>query len=709
MDRRVWTTPAWLGRAGLAVRRLQQGMARGRVATLTLALTGLLGLEVSVFLLDAALPPDMSRAHRSSPVALDRRGAWLRALPVEDGRWRIRADLSRTDPLFLKRLVAIEDARFWLHPGVDPLAVLRAAGSAIAHGHPTSGASTLTMQTARLLEPRPRTFSAKLIEMVRAVQIEARLSKPEILALYLTLAPYGGNLEGVRAASLSYFGHEPESLTDGEQALLIALPQSPEARRPDRRPDSARAARRQVLDKMVRNRALTEVEAAEAEGDPLPGRSPFPSLAWHVAGELARAAPLSQASVLTTLEAGLQSRLEPLAASVARSQGPDATAAILVIDIKTRAVRAAVASGGLDRPGGWIDMTRAIRSPGSSLKPFIYGFAFDDGIAAPDTEIEDAPRRFADYQPENFDRVFHGKVTAREALSHSLNVPAVELLEKVGASSFEARLAAVDVRLVRPRRGVTEPGLAIALGGVGITLRDLATLYVGLGDGGVVKPLAWTIDDAKRRPRQGGRRLMRPEAATQVLDILRETPPPSGSTPAALTKGRPLMAFKTGTSYGFRDAVAAGVIGSDVIVVWTGRADGGARGGLTGRDAALPLLFDAADLLDAPAAAPRPIAPRSAPQALARLDQRLQGPRLIFPPDGSTVQVEAFGPASRGLVLAAGGEGLSWYVDGHPLAADPVSRRYVWKPRGPGFYRLSVIDANGLRAAAKVRVKGAMP
>lgn len=682
-----------------------EGASR-RVRIITLGLIGLLSAQVAVFALDALFPPDMMRAERSSPVTLDRRGAWLRALPVEDGRWRIRADLDRTDVTFTKRLVKIEDARFWLHPGVDPLAVIRAAGSAAASGRVSSGASTLTMQTARLLEPRPRTLPAKLIEMVRAVQLEARLSKREILALYLTLAPYGGNLEGVRAASLSYFGHEPETLTAGEQALLIALPQSPEARRPDRRPEAARAARQQVLDKMVRMSALTEVDAAEAQEEPLPGRAPFPALAWHVAGELARAAPDAQASVVSTIDAGLQSRLEPLAAQVARAQGPEATAAILVVEIETRAVRAAVGSGGLQRPGGWIDMTRAVRSPGSALKPFIYAFAFDDGIAAPDTQIDDAARRFGDYQPENFDRVFRGKVTAREALTNSLNVPAVELLDKVGPGAFEARVDAVGVNLVRPKAQTRSAGLALALGGVGITMRDLAVLYAALGDGGVAKPLAWTEVEAERRQRQGGRRLMRSEAAIQVLDILRETPPPAGSTPAALTRGRPVMAFKTGTSYGFRDAVAAGVVGPYVIVVWTGRADGGARGGLTGRDAALPLLFDTADLIDAPPSAPRPIAPRAAPEALAKLEQRNEGPRLIFPPNGSSVQVEAFGPTSRGLALAAGGENLSWYVSGEPLAADPVSGRVIWRPKGPGFFRITVVDGEGRKATARVRIKG---
>jgi penicillin-binding protein 1C len=680
--------------------------AGGVPRRIVIALIALLSLETAAFVLDAAFPPDMARAHRSSAVALDRRGAWLRALPVEDGRWRIRADLDRTDPQFVRRLIKIEDARFYLHPGVDPLSLVRATGSAIAHGRVTSGASTLSMQTARLLEPKPRNIGSKLIEMVRAVQLEARLSKRGLLALYLTLAPYGGNLEGVRAASLSYFGHEPETLTAGEQAMLIALPQSPESRRPDRRPEAARAARRAVLDKMIRAGVISEADAAEAEAEDLPARAPFPALAWHVAGELARAAPKSQASVETTLDARLQSRLEPLAAAAARAQGPDATAAIVVVEIKGRAVRAAVGSAGLTRPGGWIDMTLAERSPGSSLKPFIYAFAFESGLAAPDTEVDDSPRRFADYQPENFDRVFHGKVTVREALTNSLNVPAVATLEKVGAGNFEARLASAGVTLIRPVSARTEPGLAIALGGVGMTLRELALLYCALGDGGIAKPLAWTTEDAARIDADHGRRLVSAEAAGQVLDILRETPPPQGVTAAALVKGRPAMAYKTGTSYGFRDALAAGVIGRYVIIVWTGRADGGARGGLTGRDAALPLLFDAADLIDAPPSAPRPIAPKSAPQALAALERGGEGPRLIFPPDGATVQVEAFGPKSRGLVLAASGDGLEWYVGGQPLSPDPVSGRTVWRPRSAGFYRLMVVDGEGRRAKARVRVKG---
>ena len=685
---------------------LPPSRGKGDVRRLVLGLIAFLSFEVVALTLDTLFPPDLSRGERSSPVVLDHRGAWLRALPVENGRWRIRADLKRTDTSFVRRLIAIEDERFWRHDGVDPAAVVRAGGSALLRGRIVSGASTLSMQTARLLEPRSRTFGAKLVEMIRAVQLEVRYSKREILALYLTLAPYGGNLEGVRAASLSYFGHEPETLTLGEQALLIALPQSPEARRPDRRPTAARDARRLVLQRMVAADLATQAEADEADMEPLPGRAAFPARAWHAAGELARAAPTRQATVVSTLDATLQARLEPLAAAYAREQGADATAAIMVVEIEGRAVRALVGSGGLDRPGGWIDMTLALRSPGSALKPFIYAFAFDDGIAAPDTEMQDVQTRFNDYQPEDFDRVFRGAVTAREALSHSLNVPAVSLMERIGPAHFLARMQSAGVRLHLPDARTHAPGLALALGGEGITLRDMALLYCALGDEGLAKPLAWTEEDAARRRRSRGGRLIRPEAARQVLDILREAPPPKGRIPNALTLGGPGMAYKTGTSYGFRDAVAAGVVGGYVVIVWTGRADGGARGGFTGREAALPMLFDAADILSAPRAAPPRIAPRSAPAALATLERPDRGPNLIFPPDGATVQVDAFGPASRGLVLAAGGEGLTWYVGGQPLPVDPVSGRTLWRPAAPGFYELTVVDSQGREARAKVRIKG---
>jgi len=667
----------------------------------------LIGLSVGVSLLAAgwlvfAFTLPLGKLQRSSAVVLDRNGLWLSALPVEDGRWRLKADLDRIDPVFIRRLIALEDARFWWHPGVDPVAATRALASDLIARRVRSGGSTLAMQLARRLEPRPRTPGAKALEAVRALALEFRLSKRGVLAGYLTLAPYGGSLEGVRAASLAYFGHEPTSLTNAEQALLIAIPQAPEARRPDRHYGAALRARAQVLKRLVRKGLITAQAAHEAAAEPLPRRAPFPERAWTVAGDLARAATPSQPTILTTLDSRLQGRLETLAAQTGAAQGPESSAAIIVVDTATRGVRAIVSSAGRDRPGGWVDATEALRSPGSSLKPFIYAFAFEQGLAAPQTRLADAPVAFDGYEPENFDRTFHGDVTAGQALQYSLNVPAVALISRVGPEAFEARLNGVGARLVRPRAGLADPGLALALGGEGVTLRDIAMLYAALGDGGLAKPLAWTPEDVAR-DKLKGRRLVSAEAADQVLAILRESPPPPGRAPPALSVGAPKLAFKTGTSYGFRDAVAAGVGDGWTVVVWTGRPDGGVRPGMTGREAALPLLFQVFDLLESNAARAQTLDLQTPPPALTQLDNTRGGPQLLFPPDGAAVLVDGYGPNSRGLTLAARGDKLQWYVDGAPLTL--TNGQAIWRPESPGFYTVAAVDAEGRRAEARVRVR----
>jgi penicillin-binding protein 1C len=651
--------------------------------------------------LDAATLP-LGKLRRSSPVVLDHRGVWLRALPVEDGRWRLRADLERTDPVFIKRLIALEDRHFWLHPGVDPSAVARALASDLSAHRIRSGGSTLTMQLARRLEPRPRTFGAKTIEAARAVGLEARLGKKGVLAGYLTLAPYGGSLEGVRAASLAYFGHEPTTLTDAEQALLIAIPQAPELRRPDLHPAAARKARAHVLQRLAQRGLISAQAAKEAAAEPMPRRAVFPERAWAAAGEIARSASPDQPTVVSTLDARLQMRLDALAAQTGVGQGDQSSVGVVVVETRSRAVRALVSSAGRDRPGGWVDATRALRSPGSSLKPFIYAFAFEQGLAAPQTRLADAPLAFAGYEPENFDRTFHGEVTAGQALQYSLNVPAVAMLAKVGPDAFESRIESTGARLVRPRAGAADPGLAMALGGEGVTLRDLAMLYAALGDGGLSKPLVWTEADVRKNARNG-HRLVSADAADQVLAILRESPPPPGRAPPALSAGAPKLAFKTGTSYGFRDAVAAGVGDGWTVVVWTGRPDGGVRPGMTGREAALPLLFQVFDILEADAPPAQRLDPQSAPPALARFDNGRGGPQLLFPPDGASVMVDGYGPKSRGLELAARGEALRWYVDGAPIAE--ANGQVVWRPGFPGFYRITAIDAHGRQTTARVRIR----
>ena len=688
--------------------RKEEGARRRSPATgrLALACCAVLAAEVAVAALSLALPPPLEKLQHASPVVLDRRGAWLRALPVEHGRWRLRADLDGIDPSFLRRLVALEDARFYFHPGVDPVAALRAAAGDLRAGRIRSGGSTLDMQLARRLHPRPRTPAAKLIESLRALQLDAALGKRGVLAAYLTLTPYGGNLEGVRAASQAWFGHAPDHLDDAEQALLIALPQAPEARRPDRHPAAARSARTRVLARLERAGLISPSARTLAEAEPLPRRLVLPGLAWHASGELARAAPPRAPDVTSTIDAPLQAQLEAMARQTAEAQGPTTQVAILVVQVDDQAVRAAVGSAGLDRPGGWLDLTRALRSPGSALKPFIYAMAFEQGAAAPDTRVVDAPAVYGGYRPHDFDRAFRGEVTARQALQASLNVPAVKMLAAVGPSVFEQRLRSAGVVMARPKAGLADPSLALALGGEGLSLRSLATLYAALGDGGLAKSLAWTQAEATARARQPGVRLVSAAAAASVLDILRESPPPAGRASPHVAGATGAIAFKTGTSYGFRDAVAAGVGGGYAAAVWTGRADGGGRPGLTGREAALPLLFEVFDALHAPSAQPAPEALHQAPAALQQMpDAEEAPPRLIFPPDGARLQLDRFGPAGPGLVLSARGHGMRWYADGASLGADGATGQTVWRPKAPGFYHLEAVDAEGRRVGAHVRVE----
>lgn len=679
--------------------RLRLGLLVGALALALVALAGL----------DLAFPPPLERGREVSVVVADRRGAPLRAFPIAQGRWRLEADLDRTDPAFLAALLAVEDKRFWSHWGVDPAALLRAAGSALTAGRVVSGGSTITMQTARLLEPRPRNLGSKLVEMARALQIERRLSKREILELYLTLAPYGGNLEGLRAASLAYFGREPERLTPEQIALLIALPQAPEARRPDRRPELARAAAARILDRLAALGLLDADLAREAKAAPAPGRRPFPGLAWQAAERLAGRAKAG-GEIRATLDAGLQAELEALARERAFAAGEDVQLALIVVDLAERAVRAAVGSADRGRPGGWMDLLHQPRSPGSTLKPFIYGLAFDDGLAAPGTRIDDLPKRFASYQPENFDRRFHGEVTVAEALQHSLNVPAVLALNAVGPERFAAALSFAGAPPVLPPTGEEGVGLALALGGAGFTVAEIAGLYAALGDGGRARPLAWTEDSAQASPAPVA--LMSAESAEEVLAILRRAPTPQGRAPAALTSAAPRIAFKTGTSYGFRDAWAAGVGEGLAIVVWMGRADAAPRPGETGRAAALPVLFEAFDRAALRLAAPpsnlaRPEPKSPALGALSRFREEVAGPEILFPPDGAQVWADGFGSEARGFVLAARGRAaMAWYVDGAPAPKDAAGAA-IWRPQGPGFYVIKAVDAQGRSASVRVRALGA--
>ncbi len=687
------------------------GRWRRRSRRAAASLVAALGLLV---VLDLLLPPPLHRAATLSQWVTDRDGRPLRAFPTPQGRWRFPADIERIDPVFLEALIAVEDRRFHRHPGVDPVGLFRAAVTSARAGRIVSGGSTITMQTARLLEPRKRTLGAKLIEIIRALQIERRLSKREILELYLTLAPYGGNLEGVRAASWAYFGREPDRLSDDQIALLIALPQAPESRRPDRRILGAAAGRAAILEKLVRIGALSAGRAAEADGAPLPlQRNAFPARAWHASAAAREGA--GPGDIRTSLDARLQAELESLLAARAAEAGPAVQMAALVVDIPSRGVRAAVGSAGRERPGGWLDLTAQARSPGSTLKPFIYAMAFDDGLATPATRISDLPKRFDAYQPENFDRSFRGEVRISEALQHSLNVPAVLALAEVGPERFAAELTLAGTPPRITGSALRDPGLALALGGAGMTAQELAVLYAALGDGGRAKPLAWRAAEEVQGAGSPGHRLLAPASADTVLAILRNTPTPTGRMPGRLTAAAPQVAFKTGTSYGFRDAWAAGVAGDLALIVWVGRADGAPRPGETGRSSALPILFELADraqrhlVIADPGAARIASRPeRMARGPLMRFEDEAAPPAILFPPAGAELWAGMVdGRAPRAFVLSGRGEGpLDWYVDGTPVARDAAGAP-VWSPDRAGFYAVTAVDRAGRQARVRVRVIGA--
>ncbi|WP_284178710.1 penicillin-binding protein 1C [Rhabdaerophilum sp. SD176] len=687
---------------------------RRRLAVAAGGLALLASLPLGFALYARGLPPlDLDALKERSTIVVDRNGKLLRPFVMADGRWRMPVSAAEVDPRFLTMLIAYEDQRFHQHGGVDPLALVRAGWQWLARGRIVSGGSTLSMQVARLVEPREaRTLGAKLRQMARAIELERRVGKGGILDLYLSLAPYGGNLEGLRAASLAYFGKEPTRLSNAEAALLVALPQAPESRRPDRFPQRAEAARRRVIERMRSQNTLAEAELARAESEPVPERRrPFPHLAAHRAETLVAADPARRRHE-TTLERDWQVVLERLALERAEAQGPKVSVAIVVVENETGQVRASV--GGADyfnaaRWGG-IDLTRASRSPGSALKPFIYALAFENGLAHPETMLEDRPQRFGTYAPDNFDYAFQGMVTARQALQMSLNLPAVELLQLVGAQRFISRLRQAGAVVETPDESA--PGLAIGLGGLGISLQDLTMLYAGLARGGVMLPSTERQAQGQGLPS----RFVGPVPAWYVGDILLGAPPPDNALQARI-------AYKTGTSYGYRDAWAVGFDRKHTIGIWVGQADNGAVPGLIGRKVAAPVLFDAfarIGLSSGPMPRPREAlvaSNASLPPPLRHIRQDIpktallgsrQALQIAFPPDGAAIDTRAERADARPSVMVKIAGGLPPFtllLNGEPVGGQRLRREIEIGPEGLGFAQISVIDATGATERVTIRLQ----
>ena len=633
---------------------------------------------------------------------LDRDGDLLRAYQVDDGRWRLAAGVADVDDTYLRMLVAYEDKRFFEHPGVDLIAVARAGAQALRYQRMVSGASTLTMQTARLLEDSGTgKWDGKLRQARLALALERKLSKHDILNLYLQRAPFGGNLEGVRAASLAYFGKEPRRLTPSQSALLVALPQAPEARRPDRNAVAAHKARDRVLARMQSAGVVDGETVRAAMSEPSPTvRLPFPLVAPHLADRtLARVAGLQ---IKTSIDGAFQRSLEHLAKQAVRGKDDQLSIALVAADHATGDIIASVGSPDFkdDRREGYVDMTRALRSPGSTLKPFVYGLGFDRGMIHPETLMDDRPQSFGTYAPVNFDGQFRGQLRVREALQQSLNLPVVSLLDSIGPANLTVALRRTGARIEVPGG---QPGLATGLGGLGINLHDLVQTYAGLARGGQSVRLSEVKRDEATLPT----RIIGERSAWYVTDIM------SGIVPPAQSREQEI-AYKTGTSYGHRDALAIGYDGRHVIGVWMGRPDGTPVPGAFGASLAAPVLFEAFERLKTQPD-PLPAAPSDAlllsnaelPKPLQNFKGRGETlsdpdrPKIAFPPNGAKIAAQNDGLFVQ---IRDGAPPFSWLANGSSVAANSWDRQMEIAANGRGYLTVTVVDAKGRSAKTQVFV-----
>ncbi|HWG10151.1 MAG TPA: penicillin-binding protein 1C [Rhodanobacteraceae bacterium] len=549
-------------------------------------------LLVAAAVLDRLFPLPLPKGEGGSTVVLARDGTPLRAFADAQGVWRYPTTAKQVSPLYLQALFAYEDRWFWRHPGVNPWALARGAFGGLLHGHVVSGGSTLTMQVARIIEPIPHTFGGKLVQILRALQLEAHLSKAQILDLYLDRAPFGGNIEGVEAASWAYLGKSAAHLSRAEAALLAVLPQAPGRLRPDRHPELARAARDKVLRRLRHAQVWSAAQVRAAMVEPVSARSlRAPMTAALFAQRMHDQQPEAR-RIATLIDADMQRAAEQRVADYLARLPPHSSVAVLAVENATLATRVYIGTGAFADPAraGHVDMVRAPRSPGSTLKPFLYGLALDDGLITSQSLLVDAPEDFHGYRPGNFDEAFNGPVSVAEALQRSLNVPAVDVLDHVGPNRFAARLASGGVDLELPDGA--QPNLSIILGGAATRLESLVGAYTAFANAGIAGvPRYMPEQDARRR------RLLSPGAAWIVRDILSSNPADVEGAPIAGTTDHADLAWKTGTSYGYRDAWAIGVEDRWTIGVWIGRPDGTPSPGEYGAVTALPLLFQIADMV----------------------------------------------------------------------------------------------------------------
>ncbi len=554
------------------------------------AVVGFLLCAVSLWVLDRLYP--MPKQASFSTVVLAENGEVLRAFSNADQQWRYPIENDQVPQRYLELLLGYEDRWFYSHFGINPLAILRATWQNLKAGEVVSGGSTLTMQVARLLSPHSRTFAGKFQQMLRAMQLEWHLSKAEILNLYLNLAPFGGTLIGVQAASISYFDKSLDYLSDAEAALLAVLPQAPSRWRPDRHPQNAKSARDKVLKRMQQLAIWPKSRVQDALAEPIFSvQQSSPMHAPLLARRLKKACDSCE-KISTLIDIEMQRQLEALVADYIAQLGEGLSVGVLVMENENGAVRSYIGSADIfnNSRAGHVDMVQAVRSPGSTLKPFLYGLAIDQGLIHSQSLLQDTPRYQKAYRPKNFSGGFNGPVSVTQALQRSLNIPAVQVLEQLQPEYFAAKLRSAGLKLYGA--GAAKPNVSLILGGVGTQLEHLVGVYSALARSGKsIKPRMTATEDKVERY------LLSEGAAWITWKMLALDPLQKGYQPVLDSRWQ--LAWKTGTSYGYREAWAMGVNAKWSIGVWVGRPDGSASPGLSGRKTAAPLLFKVSQMLGA--------------------------------------------------------------------------------------------------------------
>lgn len=700
-------------------RLYRQGSRRSLLLAVALALTGMLvfrwapaftGIDDHRQLPGSVFSrPDLGKLGDVSIEVVDRNGNLLRAYLTGDQTWRMRSTPAEVDPQYLMLLKSYEDVRFERHGGVDWPALARAVGQSLTSLEFVSGASTLSMQTARLLSPADRTLLSKLREIRHAWWLERHRSKEEILSMYLTLAPFGGNLEGVRTASLAWFGKPADILTLGEAALLVALPKNPNGYRPDRHPRQAQLARTRVLQRALGRGLISTSQMEQALQEPLPlERRAFPFRFPHITDlALRRQSDNGNATSIihTTIDGDMSDSVRELVRPVLGLTCPGSNAAAFIVEAATgdilSYVQAADYFHGRSR-ASMTNLSEVRRSPGSTLKPFVYGLAYDAGIAHPQTVIRDSLTSFAGYVPKNFSREFAGDIRIEEALVRSLNIPAIAVLAELGPQRFDTALRDAGVSL--QYGDGNRPSLALGLGGGDLRFTDLVRLYVGLGRGGQVPDRLRLM--AQAAP-VGFRQMLSSRASWQIIETLRRSPVVSSST--SLKRRHPVVALKTGTSHNYRDAWALGLVGDYVVGIWVGNPDTDSCDGRTGSNTAVPLFQKIAALLPTShlqrTGADKFSVARdynTAPEAVRYLGDRIEGTlTLNFPlPDSRLL----WQPGRAIPIRAEGGQPpYVWRINGRVLGASR-NAAYAWQPTEPGFQKIQVHDQSGQFREVQIRI-----